>query len=129
MLEISKDKAAHILKRFEEKHKDVTWASNSDLAEVDAELLERVIEASYYYCYDAANLVYEFHSSTSGMYGSWQVKVSGSCTVYTNKKAPVGTGKHINIALAEFIVDCVENDQAYENGERETCHPIESKGE
>lgn len=98
------------------------WASYFDMKQVEDDVMNAALEASYEFCYDAANLVFTLHSSTSGMYASWHVSISMDCTVYINrmKNAPTGIGNSMNAALADFALRCREAKTDREAGKNET---------
>lgn len=85
----------------------------NSLFDIDKKLLEKALEKARYYCCDAVNLVFEHHSSTSGMYPSWEIFVSSGCTVYIGKKEPMGGGETFNEALKSFIKSCEKNDEEF----------------
>jgi len=89
--------------------REVHWAQHSDLKDIDLELLEKAEDVSSYYCYDAVNLSFSRHSSTSGMYGKWHITIDVSCTVYMGRTAPSGYGRDVNEALRRYIASCIEN--------------------
>ena len=83
------------------------WANYHQMKEVSDELWGDVLEDAHLVCYDAVNLVFELHSSTSGMHASWHVNISPSCTIFLNKKLEiplVGIGGTFSAALASFCL-------------------------
>ena len=86
--------------------KNKWMGSNEDILHVRKDILDVAMEELFYLCYDAVNLIYEFSSSTGGMYGSWNVSISPSCTVYVDrvKECNGGHGTTINAALADFAL-------------------------
>lgn len=87
---------------------DKTYASYSDLSNTPIEIINEAVKAAFVYCFDAVNLVFELHSSTSGMYPYWSVDVSPSCTVFMALKAPRGHGGNLTDALKDFTKSCEE---------------------
>jgi hypothetical protein len=86
----------------------MTWAKYSDLKEIDNSLLNKAIESAQVVCVQAVSLVFEYNSSTSGMYAYWKVSISPSCTIHLKYlgKMPTGCGNHVNEALNAFSKAC-----------------------
>ncbi len=79
------------------------WASYYDLLEVDKKILDKCLDTTSLYCFQASNLSFEYSSSTGGMYPSWRVAISANCTVNNLMLGlPIGCGGHINDALEDL---------------------------
>ncbi len=88
----------------------IKWANYNQMAEVPEGLWATLFKYIHVICFDAVNLIFEIHSSTSGMYGHWEVSVSPSCTVYMERalKHRGGSGGTFSSALADFTLKCLE---------------------
>ena len=86
--------------------KPLKWASLHDLTtSVPTEVVEEANKQAWRYVWDAANWELEQSSSTSGMYGSWFIKISPNTTVKDLTKfhsLPTGVGGDIIDALKDF---------------------------
>lgn len=86
--------------------KEIKWASIGDLCKpIPQEVIEAANEQAWRYVWDAANWELEQSSSTSGMYGSWYVKLSPNTTVKNMLifgECPTGVGGDLQDAFIDF---------------------------
>lgn len=85
---------------------DIKWASLNDLTKpVPEEVINAANEQAWKYVFNAANWILEQSSTTSGMYGSWYVKLSMNTTVKDMSLAgflPTGVGGDLTDAFKDF---------------------------
>lgn len=82
------------------------WASLADLdTGVHYEILNTANEEAMKYAFAAPNWVLEMATSTSGMYGTWHVKLSPNTTVKDLRvftQVPTGIGGDLANAFLDF---------------------------
>lgn len=82
------------------------WASLQDLdTGVHYEILNAANEEAMKYAFAAPNWLLEMCTSTSGMYGSWYVKISPNTTVKDLRvftELPIGVGGDLADAFLNF---------------------------
>jgi hypothetical protein len=82
------------------------WASLYDLTNpISKEVIDEANKQAWRYVFDAANWEIEQSSTTSGMYGSWYVKISMNTTVKDLRvvnKLPTGVGGSLEDAFIDF---------------------------
>lgn len=88
------------------ENKEIKWASLNDLlTPVPEQIIKEAREQAWRFVYDADNWILEQSSTTSGMYGSWSVKICSSTTVKDVRLSPpVGVGGDLIDTFKDFIV-------------------------